>query len=69
MLEGRRGCVPPNEPTGPNYSAEFVKDCGEKLKKADLPQKIMVSVAGLSFPGLFRSVRLTDVPDRLQPWK
>jgi len=27
---------------GPNYSAEFVKDCGEKLKKADLPQKIMI---------------------------
>ena len=30
-------------PIGPNYSAENVKDCGEKLKKADLPQKIMVS--------------------------
>jgi len=27
---------------GPNYAAEFVKDCGEKLKKADLPQKIMI---------------------------
>ena len=28
---------------GPNYSAENVRECGEKLKKADLPQKIMVS--------------------------
>ena len=28
---------------GPNYTAEFVKDCGEKLKKGDLPQKVMVS--------------------------
>lgn len=27
---------------GPNYSAEFVKDCGEKLKKSDLPQKVMI---------------------------
>ncbi|KAF9778039.1 hypothetical protein BJ322DRAFT_1131609 [Thelephora terrestris] len=27
---------------GPNYASEFVKECGEKLKKADLPQKIMV---------------------------
>lgn len=36
-------CALPNVTTGPNYVAEFVKDCGEKLKKADLPQKIMVS--------------------------
>jgi 3-deoxy-7-phosphoheptulonate synthase len=28
---------------GPNYAAEYVKDCGDRLKKADLPQKIMVS--------------------------
>lgn len=32
---------------GPNYASEFVKDLGEKLKKADLPQKIMVSYYGL----------------------
>ena len=41
--------------TGPNYAAEFVKDCGEKLKKADLPQKIMVSyrsLAGVSAPSI-----------------
>jgi 3-deoxy-7-phosphoheptulonate synthase len=28
---------------GPNYASEYVKDCGDRLKKADLPQKIMVS--------------------------
>lgn len=27
---------------GPNYGAEYVRDCAEKLKKAGLPQKIMV---------------------------
>ena len=27
---------------GPNYEAEYVRDCAEKLKKAGLPQKIMV---------------------------
>jgi 3-deoxy-7-phosphoheptulonate synthase len=27
---------------GPNYSAEYVRDCGDKLKKASLPTKIMV---------------------------
>jgi 3-deoxy-7-phosphoheptulonate synthase len=30
---------------GPNYSAEHVKDCGEKVLKAGLMPKIMVSVA------------------------
>lgn len=46
---GAKGCLHSpssfmslNVITGPNYAAEFVKDCGEKLKKADLPQKIMV---------------------------
>ncbi|EPQ54499.1 3-deoxy-7-phosphoheptulonate synthase, partial [Gloeophyllum trabeum ATCC 11539] len=28
---------------GPNYAAEYVRDCGEKLAKAGLPQKIMAS--------------------------
>jgi 3-deoxy-7-phosphoheptulonate synthase len=37
------GFLPLTVLTGPNYSAENVKDCGEKLRKADLPQKIMVS--------------------------
>jgi 3-deoxy-7-phosphoheptulonate synthase len=27
---------------GPNYAAEYVRDCGEKLVKAGLPPKIMV---------------------------
>ncbi|KAG1749285.1 hypothetical protein EDB19DRAFT_1681833 [Suillus lakei] len=27
---------------GPNYAAEYVRDCGEKLSKAGLPSKIMV---------------------------
>ncbi|ETW81765.1 hypothetical protein HETIRDRAFT_318732 [Heterobasidion irregulare TC 32-1] len=27
---------------GPNYAAEYVRDCGEKLAKAGLPQKIMI---------------------------
>ncbi|KZT19469.1 phospho-2-dehydro-3-deoxyheptonate aldolase [Neolentinus lepideus HHB14362 ss-1] len=27
---------------GPNFAAEFVRDCGEKLAKAGLPQKIMI---------------------------
>jgi phospho-2-dehydro-3-deoxyheptonate aldolase len=27
---------------GPNYSAEYVRDAGEKLLKAGLPPKIMV---------------------------
>jgi len=27
---------------GPNYAAEYVRDCAEKLKKAGLPQKIMI---------------------------
>jgi 3-deoxy-7-phosphoheptulonate synthase len=27
---------------GPNYAAEYVRDCGEKLLKAGLPTKIMV---------------------------
>lgn len=38
----RISCVA-DVPIGPNYASEFVKDCGEKLKKADLLQKIMVS--------------------------
>lgn len=29
--------------SGPNYAAEFVRDCGEKLIKAGFPPKIMVS--------------------------
>ena len=28
--------------TGPNYSADHVRACGQKLSKAGLPQKIMV---------------------------
>ncbi|KAI0345743.1 3-deoxy-7-phosphoheptulonate synthase [Trametopsis cervina] len=28
--------------SGPNYAAEYVRDCGEKLKKASFPQKIMI---------------------------
>jgi len=28
--------------SGPNYAAEYVKDCGDKLQKAGLPQKIMI---------------------------
>lgn len=28
--------------SGPNYAAEHVRDCGAKLAKAGLPQKIMV---------------------------
>ncbi|KAJ3484260.1 hypothetical protein NLI96_g5761 [Meripilus lineatus] len=28
--------------SGPNYSAEFVRDCGEKLLKAGFPAKIMI---------------------------
>jgi len=28
--------------SGPNYSASFVRDCGEKLKKAGFPAKIMI---------------------------
>lgn len=32
---------------GPNYEAEYVRDCAEKLKKAGLPQKIMVRNYGL----------------------
>lgn len=27
---------------GPNYTAEYVRDCGEKLSKAGLPRKIMI---------------------------
>jgi len=27
---------------GPNYAAEFVRDCGEKLAKASLPPRIMI---------------------------
>ncbi|PCH40148.1 3-deoxy-7-phosphoheptulonate synthase [Wolfiporia cocos MD-104 SS10] len=27
---------------GPNYAAEFVRDCGEKLAKAGFPQRIMI---------------------------
>lgn len=27
---------------GPNYAAEFVRDCSEKLRKAGLPSKIMI---------------------------
>lgn len=27
---------------GPNYAAEFVRDCSQKLRKADLPVKIMI---------------------------
>ncbi|THH06200.1 hypothetical protein EW145_g4245 [Phellinidium pouzarii] len=27
---------------GPNYEVEYVRDCAEKLKKAGLPQKIMI---------------------------
>lgn len=29
--------------SGPNYAAEYVRDCGAKLAKAGFPQKIMVS--------------------------
>jgi len=29
---------------GPNFAAEFVRDAGQKLDKAGLPQKIMVGV-------------------------
>jgi len=29
---------------GPNFAAEFVRDAGQKLDKANLPQKIMVGV-------------------------
>jgi len=29
---------------GPNYSAEYVRDCSEKLTKADIPCKIMVNL-------------------------
>ena len=60
-------CVWLNVRTGPNYAAEFVKDCGEKLKKADLPQKIMVShhnLAGASAPlvhSIHRHFRSTAV--------
>ncbi|KAI0076765.1 3-deoxy-7-phosphoheptulonate synthase [Panus rudis PR-1116 ss-1] len=28
--------------SGPNYAAEYVRDCGEKLKKAGFPAKIMI---------------------------
>lgn len=28
--------------SGPNYSANFVRDCGEKIKKAGFPAKIMI---------------------------
>ena len=27
---------------GPNYAAEYVRDCGAKVAKAGLPQKIMI---------------------------
>jgi 3-deoxy-7-phosphoheptulonate synthase len=27
---------------GPNYAAEYVRDCGDKLKNAGLPTKIMI---------------------------
>lgn len=30
--------------SGPNYAAEYVRDCGAKLAKAGFPQKIMVSL-------------------------
>ena len=41
---------------GPNYAAEYVKDCGEKLKKAGLPQKIMVRVyLSIELPSLVDS--------------
>lgn len=37
---------------GPNYEAEFVRDCAAKLKAAGLPQRIMVrSDLRPSFPG------------------
>jgi 3-deoxy-7-phosphoheptulonate synthase len=29
---------------GPNYAAEYVRDAGQKLAKAGLPQRIMVRV-------------------------
>ncbi|OCH91853.1 3-deoxy-7-phosphoheptulonate synthase [Obba rivulosa] len=28
--------------SGPNYAAQYVRDCGEKLSKAGFPQKIMI---------------------------
>ena len=52
---------------GPNYTAEFVKDCGERLKKADLPQKVMVSYRSLVKPSTLSFILFIDVPDRLQP--
>ena len=53
---------------GPNYAAEYVKDCGEKLKKAGLPQKIMVRVyLSIELPSLvdsfFAAARRTAVKD------
>jgi 3-deoxy-7-phosphoheptulonate synthase len=60
-------CVVLNVMSGPNYAAEFVKDCGEKLKKADLPQKIMVSIRRLAElnPPPHRFVSLMGISDRL----
>lgn len=41
---------------GPNYAAEYVRDCYEKLVKAGLPGKIMVKI--LRIPGKYSDVRL-----------
>jgi 3-deoxy-7-phosphoheptulonate synthase len=35
--------------SGPNYTADFVRDAGEKLKKAGVAQKIMVFVCAPTF--------------------
>jgi phospho-2-dehydro-3-deoxyheptonate aldolase len=35
---------------GPNYAAEYVKDCGQKLAKAGLAAKIMVRKGQTSTP-------------------
>ena len=34
--------------TGPNYQAQYVRDCGEKMQKAGFPPKIMVSLLSFS---------------------
>ena len=45
---------------GPNYAAEYVKDCGDRLKKADLPQKIMVNYRSFVSSS---SIRFTGISD------
>ena len=45
---------------GPNYAAEYVRSCGEKLAKAGFAQKIMVGLTSQLHPHVSHSPRGAD---------